>query len=143
MIEKDLERIANALDRIAFVLEGQGRLPCESQSPESDTEAPLPAADETQTPAETETTTKSRKAAKPAKSKAEEAPEEEAPAEKTKAPTLEDMRAALVNLQNVAGRDAALDVLAKYQARKVSDIPSGKYAEVIDACVEALAEAAA
>lgn len=142
MIEKDLERIANALDRIAFVLEGQGRLPCESQSPESDTEAPLPAADETQTPAETETPAKPRKAANPAKAKAEEAPEK-APAEETAAPTLEDMRAALVNLQKIAGRDAALGVLAKYQARKVSDIQPDKYADVIADCVKALAGVAA
>lgn len=143
MIEKDLERIANALDRIAFVLEGQSRLPCGPQSPESDTEEPLPVADEAHMPAETETPAKPRKAAKPVKSKAGEAPAAETPAPKTETPSIEDMRAALVNLQTIAGRDAALGVLANYKARKVSDIQPEKYADVIADCAEVLAGVAA
>ena len=153
-IAQDLSRIADSLDTIVAIMRGQHTQPipvaiksmpaCESKAPEIEPQPSLPGAEETQTPpADTEVPAKPRKAAKHAKAKDEEAPEEPTPATETQAPTLEDMRAALVNLQKIAGRDAALSVLAKYQARKVSDIQPDKYADVIADCVKALAGAAA
>ena len=98
----------------------------------------MPGAEETQTPpADTEVPDKPRKAAKPAKAKAEEAP-----AEETAAPTLEDMRAALGRLTRTVYGDYAPGraILARFGAKIASDVPPGKYAEVIAICEAQIAE---
>ena len=150
-IAQDLSRIADSLDTIVAIMRGQHTQPipvaiksmpaCESKAPEIEPQPSLPGAEETQTPpADTEVPDKPREAAKPAKAKAEEAP-----AEETAAPTLEDMRAALGRLTRTVYGDYAPGraILARFGAKIASDVPPGKYAEVIAICEAQIAEVVA
>lgn len=42
-------------------------------------------------------------------------------------------------LANAKGREAAVEILAKFSAKTLKDVPAEKFGEVIDACNEALA----
>ena len=155
-IAQDLSRIADSLDTIVAIMRGQHTQPipvaiksmpaCESKAPEIEPQPSLPGAEETQTPpADTEVPAKPRKAAKHAKAKDEEAPEEPTPATETQAPTLEDMRAALGRLTRTVYGDYAPGraILARFGAKIASDVPPGKYAEVIAICEAQIAEVVA
>lgn len=113
MIEQDLTRIANALERIAATLAGQPELlPCDSKPPQSEPQTALPPENE---------------------------PQADKPQDSAKEPpsvTIEDLRKVLVDTGNQQGRDAVLSVLGRFNARKVSDVSPAQYGEVIAACAK-------
>lgn len=145
-IAQDLSRIADSLDTIVAIMRGQHTRPIpvavkalpdsESKTPENAPQADLPIADDPQTaPAKEAKPSKTGKT-KPAEPQAE-AQAEAQPEQPQKTVTAEDVRKALVDVSNQRGRDTVLAILARFSARKVSDILPEHYADVIAAVKEA------
>jgi hypothetical protein len=114
-IEQLFERIATALEKIA-------------QAGIDGMTAPSGAEKEM---AKAENDAKAVKAETPVKT--EVPAKAEAPADKKKAPSLDDVIAALSGHMKVNGRDAAVALLAKYGAKRASDIPEDKREDFVTA----------
>jgi hypothetical protein len=61
-------------------------------------------------------------------------PQSHSPLETTAEVTIEQVKQALLDLSNTKGRQAALDVLAKFGASKAKDVDPKNYAALIAEC---------
>lgn len=121
-IEKDLGRIATALERIADGLDSAVKHAVSGEpaasAPAKQLEA-KPAAEKKPT----------------AEKKGEEKPAAEAkPAEKAKGPEIEDVRKALRAYSKLEGLEEAQKLLTTFGVEKVSDLKADQYQAVIDKC---------
>jgi chromatin remodeling complex protein RSC6 len=140
-IEKDLARIASALERIAAAV-SQGPV---AEKPETKAaEKPeTKAAEKPETKAAEKPETKkaaekpeTKAAVEPEVAKAEEpevtkAEEPEVAKAEESVPSLDDVVAALQKYMKANGRDAAVELLAKYEAKRASDIAEEKRADFV------------
>lgn len=123
MIEKNIERIATALETIAAALSAGQNINVSS------TAADVPEA-------AIEKAAKKSAKAPVEKAPVEKAPVEKAPVEKApveKVPSLEEVVAALQGYLKANGRDAAVALLNAHGAVRASDMPEDKRAEFIAA----------
>lgn len=115
-LENEVKRIADALEKIAEAL---GSL--EIEIPQGQVaEAPAKQAEK---PA--------KQAEKPAKAEEKKTPPAEGKKEDGKAPDLDTVVKALQAYMQANGRDAAVELLGKYDAKRASDIAEEKRADFI------------
>ena len=117
-MEGSIERIASALERIAAALEGVEPAAPRTQAAEKQAEGK---------PAEKQA--EGKPAEKQAEGKAAEKQAEGKAAEKV--PSLDDVVAALQKYMAANGRGAAVELLARYKAKRASDVPEADRAAFV------------
>lgn len=112
MLETELKRIADALEKIAATLEGGAASVSKGthQKPAAKEEKAAPAKEE---------------------KKAETAPPAEEETAEVEVPDLDTVVKALQAYMQANGRDAAVELLTRYGAKKASDIPEDKRAAFV------------
>lgn len=118
-IEATLVRIADALEKIAGTIDNlEIEIPSgQTVETEAEVEKKTPAKEEKKAPAE--------------EKKTPPAEEKKVPADDGKVPDLDDVIAALQGYMKTNGRDDAVALLTKYDAKRASDIPEDKRAAFI------------
>lgn len=131
MIEKTLERIANALESLAGI-NGNGKV---ATAAPQETLGPAIGALDVPTPA-----AKKEKKEKPAPAPAAGTP---TPAAETAAPTIQDVTAYLrkfVDKHGEKGTEKGKELLAKYKANRISEIKAEQYPAILKELKAAVGE---
>jgi Skp family chaperone for outer membrane proteins len=120
MLENEIKRIADALEQIAGALSGlEIEVPEKAETKKAETK-------------KAETKKAEPKKAEPKKAETKKAePKKSEPKNDVEAPKLDDVVAALQAYMKTEGRDAAVELLNKYDAKRASDISEDKREEFI------------
>lgn len=146
-LEKSIDRLCVVLEKLADMAEAKAGSPVLSPAPPVDNDHVAPGAEKFDEPPVEEAPKPKGKGRPPgsvnkAKTPSAELPKE-LPAEKSKGPSSEQVRAAMARVQQIHGAAAAFKLLTSRNARTIKELPIEKFQEVIDAANKIVADAQA